>query len=103
MSSFKEEYETITELGATVLAVSGDSLDSHRSTVEQMGGLPYPLLSDERLLVAAEYEALSDDGRKSRRCVYVIDQGGVILVKIPWFQPGNPGQFLEIFEALGLE
>ena len=68
-----------------------------------MGSMPYPLLSDEYLHVAAQYEALSDDGRKSRRCVYVIDQGGVILVKIAWFQPGNPGQVLEIFQALGLE
>ncbi len=42
-----------------------------------------------------------EDGRRSHRAIFVIDRGGALLHQIPWFQPGNIGQFLEIFEVLG--
>ena len=47
------------------------------------------------------YKAVGDDG--GIRSVYVLDAGGTIVHKIPWYQPGNVGQFMEIFRSLGLE
>jgi hypothetical protein len=49
---------------------------------------------------------LSQDGHRSQRAAKacpersrrVIDRGG-LLTQIPWFQPGNIGQFMEIFRA----
>jgi peroxiredoxin len=98
-----EEYNTIRELGAEVLGISVDSVDSHRAFSDKLGGCPFPLLSHPTLEVARRYDALGDDGRKSRRAVYVIDEQGAVVHKIPWYQPGNMGQFMEIFQALGLE
>ena len=103
LASFKEEYSTIQELGAEVVAVSVDSLDSHQAFCDRVGGYPFPLVSDAEREVAKAYGVLSDDGKRSRRAVFVIDQQGVVAHSIPWYQPSNPLQLLEVFKALGLE
>jgi peroxiredoxin len=103
MSSLKEEYATIEELGADVIAVSADTADSHAAFAGSLGGCPFPLASDTDLEVAARYDAVDETGRRAVRAVYVLDADRTIVHKIPWYQPGNPGQFMEIFQALGLE
>lgn len=103
LSALQGEYETIRELNAEVVAISADSMESHRAFDEALGGCPFPLASDTDLKVAASYGALSDDGKGIARAVFVVDKGGSIVHAIPWFQPGNTGQFFEIFQALGLE
>ncbi len=97
----KGEYETIREAGAQVVAVSADDLASHERFCQELGGCPFPLVSDPELVAARLYGVLGEDGRRSHRAIFVIGHGGVILHQIPWFQPGNIGQFLEIFEVLG--
>ena len=96
----KGEYETVREAGAQVVAVSADDLASHERFCQELGGCPFPLLSDPELVAARLYGVVGEDGRRSHRAVFVIDLGGAILHQITWFQPGNIGQFLEIFEAL---
>ena len=103
LASFKEEYATIRELGADVVAVSVDGLDSHQRFCDTVGGYPFPLASDVDQEAARAYEVLDDDGKRSRRAAFVIDETGTIIHQIPWYQPGNPGQLMEIFQALGLE
>ena len=97
----KGEYETIREAGAQVVAVSSDDLDSHERFCQELGGCPFPLVSDSGLVAARLYGVVGEDGRRSHRAIFVIDRGGALLHQIPWFQPGNIGQFLEIFEVLG--
>ena len=46
VGAFKEAFETFNELGATVVGVSGDSVDRHRSFCISEE-LPFPLLSDD--------------------------------------------------------
>ena len=103
VSSLKEEYPTIVELEADVVGISAGTLDSHRSFCESLGGCPFPLASDLDLEVARMYDAVGEDGQQGIRSVYVLDTDGAIIHKIPWYQPGNTGQFMEIFQALGLE
>ena len=97
----KGEFETIREAGAQVVAVSADDLASHERFCQQLGGCPFPLVSDPELVAARLYGVLGEDGRRSHRAIFVIDRGGALLHQIPRFQPGNIGQFLEIFEVLG--
>ncbi len=103
LAAFKEEHETLVELGAQVLGVSADSLESHQDAIERLGGLPFPLASDPDLSVARLYGVVSDDGKRSQRAVFVIDPDGTVALAIPWYQPGNPAQFFQVFQALGLE
>ena len=101
--AFRDEFAILQELGVYVLGVSADTLLTQRNFEKNMGGFPFPLVSDETLETARRYQVLSDDGKRSRRAVFVIGEDGTIIHSIPWYQPGNPGQFLGIFQALGLE
>ncbi len=103
LSMLKDDYDAVRELGASVLAVSADSLDSHRQFAERLGGLPFPLASDEDLAVTRLYNVADEEAKRSRRATFVIDEAGVITHAEPWFQPGNSAQFEAIFRALGLE
>jgi len=103
ISMLKHDYELVRELGAEVVAVSADSLESHRAFVERLGGVPFALASDEKLEAARAFDVVDDSGKRSRRAVFVIEDGGRIAHVERWFQPGNPGQYEAIFRALGLE
>ncbi len=103
VSVLKEDYEIVQQLGAAVVAVSADSLESHREFSRRLGGLPFPLASDERLEAAKAYGVVDETGTRSRRAVFVIDRGGKVVHVVPWFQPGNPSQYEDIFTALGFD
>jgi peroxiredoxin Q/BCP len=103
LAMLKDDYDAVRELGASVLAISADSLDSHRQFAERLGGLPFPLASDVDLAVARLYNVADEEAKRSRRAAFVLDEKGVITHAEPWFQPGNSAQFGAIFRALGLE
>jgi len=103
ISMLKDDYEVVRQLGAEVVAISADSVDSHRAFAGRLGGLPFALASDEKLEAARAFDVVEDSGKRSRRAVFVIEQGGGIAHVERWFQPGNPGQYEAIFRALGLE
>lgn len=103
VAMLRDDYEIIQDLGARVVAVSADTLESHVDFSARMGGLPFPLASDIALEAAQAYGVMDDSGKRSRRAVFVIDRGGRILHMEPWFQSGNPKQFEAIFRALGLD
>jgi thioredoxin-dependent peroxiredoxin len=101
VGALKQDYDIIGELGANVLAVSADSLDSHRAFAREMD-LPFPLASDEALEAARAFDVLDEDGKRSRRAVFVIEDGRIVHAE-QWYQPGNPNQYEAIFRALGFE
>jgi peroxiredoxin Q/BCP len=103
VSVLKEDYELVVRLDAEIVAVSADGLSSHMDFENRLGGVPFPLVSDEQLEAARAYGVIDDSGKRSRRAVFVIDKGGTVLHAVPWFQPGNPGQYEDIFSALGFE
>ena|SRR5437867_2759549 len=103
VSVFAEDYEIVQQLGAEILAVSADDLESHKQFSAAIGGVPFPLVSDEDLTAAKAYDVVDEAGKRSRRAVFVIERGGRILHAEPWFQPGNPTQYEEIFRALGFD
>ena len=103
LSYLKEEYSTLKELGADVIAIGVDTLDSHAAFDESMGRWPFPLASDLDLKVASLYDTVDETGQRAVRAIYVLDESRTILHRIPWYQPGNTGQFMEIFQSLGLE
>ena len=103
ISMLRDDHDLVRELGAEVIAVSADSLDSHEAFAERLGGITFPLASDEMLEVAKAFDVVDESGKRSRRAVFVIDRGGTVLYAERWFQPGNPAQYEVIFRALGLE
>ena len=102
LRGFRDEFETIRELSAHVLAVSSDDLASHErfAEAERLG---FPLAVDASLELARRYDVVNDDGRRSRRAVFVIASDGTIVGANAYYQPQDMTQFAEVFSALGLE
>ena len=74
---FRDRYDVFTNLGAEVLGVSSDSLESHKSFATHHG-LPFLLLSDEEGKVRKLYGVPSTMGILPGRVTYIIDKKGVI-------------------------
>lgn len=85
-----------------MLAISADSVESHSRFAEREGGFPFPLLSDSRLEAINAYKVGDESGQKARRALFVVAQSGLIQCAIPHYNPANSAQFLEVFQALGL-
>jgi thioredoxin-dependent peroxiredoxin len=75
--SFRDSYEELTKLGAEVLGVSGQSVESHKSFATHHG-LPFILLSDEDNKVRELYGVPSTMGIIPGRVTYIIDKKGVV-------------------------
>jgi peroxiredoxin Q/BCP len=104
LEALKDAHETLRELGAQVIAISADSVESHRAFDERLGGLPFPLVSDEDLSAARAYGAVAeDDPRRSRRALFVIDRDGTVLYAANPYSPNNLAQLEGAFRALGLD
>jgi alkyl hydroperoxide reductase subunit AhpC len=58
---------------AEILGVSVDSLETHRAWIEELGGVDYPLLSDERKIVSRAYGVLEEKEGVSLRATFTIN------------------------------
>ncbi len=74
---FRDSYEDFTDLGAEVLGVSSDSIESHKRFLEDYL-LPFTLLSDEGGNVRKLYGATKGFGLIPGRYTFIIDRAGVI-------------------------
>ena len=74
---FRDQYDVFTNLGAEVLGVSSDTLESHKSFATHYG-LPFLLLSDEKGEVRKLYGVPSSMGILPGRVTYIIDKKGVV-------------------------
>ena len=74
---FRDQYDVFTGLGAEVLGVSSDTLESHKSFATHYG-LPFLLLSDVKGKVRKLYGVPSSMGIIPGRVTYIIDKKGVV-------------------------
>jgi peroxiredoxin Q/BCP len=75
--TFRDNYEELTKLGAEVLGVSGQSVESHKSFATHYG-LPFILLSDQDNKVRELYGVPSTMGIIPGRVTYIIDKNGIV-------------------------
>jgi thioredoxin-dependent peroxiredoxin len=75
--TFRDSYEELAALGAEVLGVSGQSIESHKSFASHYG-LPFLLLSDEDNKVRKLYGVPSTMGLIPGRVTYIIDKQGIV-------------------------
>jgi peroxiredoxin Q/BCP len=73
--SYRDQGERLDGLGADVLGISPQSVDSHERFTEEKK-LNVPLLADEDKSVAKAYGVLA--GPVVRRAIFVIDEQGVV-------------------------
>lgn len=94
LSTFRDRYDDIFGPDAVVLAVSNDSLATHREFAARLS-LPFRLLSDLDQSVAARYGS-KDAGGRNRRTIYVIGPDGRVRWRDLRFQARDP----KAYEAL---
>ena len=75
--TFRDSYELFTDLGAEVIGVSADTVESHKSFAEHYN-LPFTLLSDTDDRARNLYGATSSLGIIPGRVTFVIDKTGVV-------------------------
>ncbi len=75
--SFRDSYEIFKELGAEVIGVSSDDVESHKSFASKHS-LPFILLSDKDKKVRKLYGVPSTLGVLPGRVTYIIDKEGII-------------------------
>ena len=76
--SFRDQYEDFLDLGAEVIGISGDDLESHQKFTSKYG-LPFLLLSDTNKKIRKLFGVPSSLlGMLPGRVTYVIDANGVV-------------------------
>ena len=78
--SFRDSFEDFTDVGAVVLGISKDSVESHAEFAAKYR-LPFTLLADEGAKVAAAWGVGKSLGIIPGRITYVIDPKGVVRMK----------------------
>ncbi len=75
--AFRDSYQSFVDLGAEVLGVSGQSLESHKSFASHHG-LPFLILADVENKVRELYGVPATMGFIPGRVTYIIDKKGVV-------------------------
>ncbi len=73
--SYRDQGDRLDQLGAEVLGISPQSVESHERFTEEKR-LNVPLLADEDKQVAKAYGVLA--GPMVRRAIFVIDEAGIV-------------------------
>jgi peroxiredoxin 2/4 len=63
---------------AEILGVSVDSLESHLKWAEELGGVDYPLLSDDGKTVSRAYDVLNESEGVCLRATFIINPSGIV-------------------------
>lgn len=77
LRTYTEGIDAFHAVGAQVLAVSPQSVDSHETFSCRQGGFAFPLLADENKAAAAAWGVLGPLGFY-RRSAFVVDSEGIV-------------------------
>jgi peroxiredoxin (alkyl hydroperoxide reductase subunit C) len=78
-TAFRTVAPDFEQLGARILAVSVDSLDSHRRWQDSnLGAVPYAWLADESKDIARSYGVLHEDTGLALRATFIIDPDSIV-------------------------
>ena len=76
VTGFSKMAEPFRAEQANILGVSVDSLESHQKWAEELGGIHYPLLSDEDKNLSRAYDVLDERDGVSVRATFIINPSG---------------------------
>ncbi|MBI4523028.1 MAG: peroxiredoxin [Deltaproteobacteria bacterium] len=82
VTGFSKMADAFRAENAEILGVSVDSLESHRSWAEELGGVAYPLLSDTDKQVSRAYGVLDEKEGVSLRATFIINPTGEVSYQV---------------------
>jgi len=77
LSNYSHDIERFRDVGAAVLAISPQDVESHEKFSSDNGGFAFPLLADTDKAVAEAYDVPGPVGFY-RRSVFVVDAQGIV-------------------------
>lgn len=80
--NFRDNLQPIRNMGAEIIGVSLDSIQSHSKFASKYG-LPFPLISDKDKRIANAYGVLKDTGTAASRVTFIIDKSGKVAKVFP--------------------
>ncbi len=102
VKGFHVQFEAFQREGAEVLGVSVDPPSLHLEWVKELGGIAYPLLSDERRDVARLYDVLDPETNRCQRGTYILSPDGRVeyAVQSAYNVGRSVSETLRVLEAL---
>jgi peroxiredoxin len=88
-------------LNVEILQISADTVPSLKAWAEQLGGIPFPLLSDywPHGAIGKAYGVFNDERGMDKRSAFVLDAQGVIrYAKV--YEPGTIPESKELLEQV---
>lgn len=98
MRTFAEQYDSLFGRDVVLVAISTDSLGTHKRFAASLG-LPFRLLSDPDQRVSKQYSSKDPDGY-NRRTVYVIGPDGKVKFRNMNFNALDPRDYAELRAAV---
>ena len=99
MCTMRDNFQMLSDLGATVYGISGDYVYSHREWAKHHN-LQFALFSDHDHSVARTYASYNAGTNMNLRTVYVIDRRGIIAYRDLAYKAGSTDSFEKLKEAL---
>jgi alkyl hydroperoxide reductase subunit AhpC len=93
VTGFSRMVKEFAAENAAILGVSVDSIDSHRSWADELGGIHYPLLSDEEKNVSRAYGVLDDKEGVALRATFLINPDSEVAYAV--MSHANVGRSVE--------
>lgn len=102
VKGFHAQYEDFRREGAEIVGVSVDPPHLHLEWVKELGGIAYPLLSDEGREVTRLYEVLDPETNRCQRGTYIVSpEGRVEYAVLSAYNVGRSvSETLRVLQAL---
>ena len=86
--TFKEQYDLFDSAGCKIVGVSRDTVDQHKAFKKELGGLPFPLLSDVNGEVSGLFGVSKLLGTFPSKSSFLINPDNKIVYVYDWlFRP----------------
>ncbi|RPH36647.1 peroxiredoxin [bacterium] len=92
MCTMRDNFASLSDLGADVFGVSGDYVYSHHEWAKYHN-LQFTLLSDHNHAVAKAYQSYNPQSGLNRRTVYLVDRTGKVAYIDRAYDPGSDTSF----------
>ncbi len=99
MCTMRDNFESLSDLGAFVFGISGDYVYSHKEWASLLN-LQFPLLSDHAHSVAKMFGSFNQETGYNKRMIYVIGKDGRFAYIDRAYKANSPDSFNSLKEAL---